>query len=161
MNISIGKSSMNKQLNQSDRKLILNNILKLFLEEKINIPQEAWVVFKQFVEKGHNQMTNISIPSINRILVIKLYNSKKKKSSIVLKNQLTQSVRQAIVNEAMISAMDMQIDIPEEAKNIFNEYVTTGKEQSVDIVLSQYGKSMVIRLYNNKEKKSYVCLRKL
>lgn len=147
-------------LSEDDRKIMINELTKKFIDQKIDIPVDAWKIIKEFIQTGKNQITSVHVPTLNRVLIMKLYNSKKKKSNIVLNIQLSESIRRQLVNEAVLNAMNMKLDIPDDIWIIFNKYIQTGEEQILDVDVPNTDRIMVIRLYNHKEKKSYVCLRK-
>lgn len=151
---------MSKSLSEDERKILINDLTKNIIDQKIDIPSEGWKIMKEFIATGKNQLSSIQIPSIKRTLIIKLYNNKNKKSHIGLNVQLTEIVRRRIVNDALLNAMNMKLDIPDDVWMIFNKYINTGEEQHIDVDLQNSDRVMVIRLYNHKEKKSYVCLRK-
>ena len=152
-----------------NRKAILNMALLNITEQKITLPKEAWIIFKEFINTGKSQLAtlDIKVKTINRKLTIKLCDNPKKKSKICLNNELTESVRRTIINDALVNAYGMNIDVSSEVMDIFNKYIETGEEQTTEISIpkqkndkSKFDRSLVIRLYNTIEKKSYVCVRK-
>jgi hypothetical protein len=93
-----------------------------------------------------------------------LKNLKKKE----LKNQhkivrgYTEGIRSKIVTEFYInlSSLDILDILTDEIRTILNDYVKNGTEYTKNIHIPVYDRTLLIRLYNNKNNKSYINFQK-
>jgi hypothetical protein len=63
---------------KADRKLKLDHALTDIIKQNVNLPKDAWIAFKQYLETGDRQNKTIYMPSLNKTLRIKLFSSSKK-----------------------------------------------------------------------------------
>lgn len=63
---------------KAERKLKLANALTNIIKENVNLPKDAWIAFKQYLETGDRQNKTIFIPSLDKTLRIKLFSSSKR-----------------------------------------------------------------------------------
>lgn len=92
-------------------------------------------------------------------------NKKQKKKPNVEKCH-TEAERNRLYTGLMLQMSELKItealsdDAMKRIKVIFNLYIKTGKEQEHDIDIPLLGRTMIIRLYNNVSKKSYINLKR-
>jgi uncharacterized protein Smg (DUF494 family) len=72
----------------------------------------------------------------------------------------TRNERNNIVTEFYMNLanLDMMSIVTQEMRTILNDYVDNGTEYERNFQLADYQRSLVMRLYNNKNKKSFVNL---
>jgi hypothetical protein len=82
---------------------------------------------------------------------------KQKKEKII--HYLSESERRAIINDAVLKGLSLNITFTSQMWSIFKEYITNGTEQNHEIQIEDLNRIMVIQLRNIKGKRSYINLR--
>ena len=70
-----------------ERKNIIYDATHQAIKLKITIIPGIWKIFKEYIEKGINQVHDIYMQDIDKLMIIRLYNQKSKKSYICLRQK--------------------------------------------------------------------------
>ncbi len=73
---------------------------------------------------------------------------------------LTLIERKNIITDVAYKSIQLKIQLIPDIWKIFKEFIINGVNQEHDIIMQDTNQQLVIRLYNNKKRESYVCLRK-
>lgn len=91
----------------------------------------------------------------------KLKKIRKAERELEAKKLLTESERRFIINDAYVKASELKISFTKDMWTVFNDFISTGKEYSVDFDLEEIKRTMIVRLYNTKGKKSFINLKSM